>query len=85
MEILKFCLKFLNFLGIFKKSCHFELSLESEKSIRILKYALNLWILRCAQYDKLVWQIHKRKKKSKKKERYREKRKERKENEKMKK
>ena len=24
----------------------------SEKSIRILKYALNLWILRCAQYDK---------------------------------
>ena len=32
--------------GIFKKSCHFELSLESEKSIRILKYALNLWILR---------------------------------------
>ena len=33
-------------------NCHFELSLESEKSIRILKYALNLWILRCAQYDK---------------------------------
>ena len=24
--------------------CHFELSLESEKSIKILKYALNLWI-----------------------------------------
>ena len=33
-------------------NCHFELSLESEKSIRILKYALNLWILRYAQYDK---------------------------------
>ena len=32
--------------------CHFELSLESEKSIRMLKYTLNLWILRCAQYDK---------------------------------
>ena len=42
----------LNLFGIFKKSCHFELSLESEKSIRILKYALNLWILRYAQYDK---------------------------------
>ncbi len=25
---------------------------KGEKSIRILKYALNLWILRCAQYDK---------------------------------
>ena len=41
----------------------------SKKIQRILKYALNLWILRYAQYDKLVWQIHKRKKKSKEKKR----------------
>ena len=36
-------------------NCHFELSLESEKSIRILKYALNLWILHFATQSS-VWQ-----------------------------
>ena len=35
--------------GKFRGICHFE---RSKKSIRILKYALNLWILRYAQYDK---------------------------------
>ena len=57
----------------------------SEKSIRILKYALILWILRCAQYDKLVWQIHKRKKKSKEKKREKRKEKREKKEKKMKK
>ena len=44
---------YLNFCGVwgakFGGFCHFE---RSEKSIRILKYTLNLWILRYAQYDK---------------------------------
>ena len=64
----KICWKNLNFWGNFEfvwileflknlKHCHFELSLESEKSKKKnLRYTLNLWILRLlakAQYDKI--------------------------------
>ena len=35
-------------------------------------FSVFLWILRCAQYDKLVWQIHKRKKRKVKKRKKRE-------------
>ena len=34
------------------KHCHFESFAKRQKIQRILKHALNLWILRCAQYDK---------------------------------
>ena len=73
----------MNFLGNFKKSCHFELSLENEKSIRILKYALNF----IDTSLRSVWQAsmaNSQKKKEKRKVKKREKR-EKRENEKMKK
>ena len=40
------------------RNLSFWVSETNEKSIRMLRYTLNLWILRCAQYDKnsSVWQ-----------------------------
>ena len=45
-------------LAMTAKLCHFEPFVKRRKIQRNLKHTLNLWILRCAQYDK-VYQYNK--------------------------